>query len=77
MENLAKLKWRCRRGTLELDILFQRYLENYYVDADPTEQALFLKLLELEDSELIRFFVGNAIGKNNEFEPLLEKMRQI
>ena len=27
MNQLARLRWQCRRGTKELDLLLQRYLE--------------------------------------------------
>jgi succinate dehydrogenase flavin-adding protein (antitoxin of CptAB toxin-antitoxin module) len=27
MHQLARLRWQCRRGTKELDLLLQRYLE--------------------------------------------------
>ena len=52
MHQLAKLRWQCRRGTKELDLLLQRYLDSGYLLADDEEKALFVELLELEDDEL-------------------------
>ncbi len=45
MQQLAKLRWQCRRGTKELDLLLQRYLDSGYLLADDEEQALFAQLL--------------------------------
>ncbi len=45
MKSLAKLKWRCRRGTKELDYLLEAYLEQHYQDANKKEQNLFIELL--------------------------------
>ncbi len=52
MDELARLKWQCRRGTKELDFLLNSYLETGYLVADSGERELFVELLELEDDEL-------------------------
>jgi len=48
----SKLRWRCRRGTKELDALTTRYLEHFYENATPDEQSAFAELLTLQDPEL-------------------------
>ena len=52
MDELARLKWQCRRGTKELDFLLNRYLETGYLVADQAEKALFVELLGFVDDEL-------------------------
>jgi antitoxin CptB len=59
MNQLAKLRWQCRRGTKELDLLLQRYLETGYLVADDEEKALFVDLLKLEDDELLGVLMGD------------------
>ncbi|MDG0996524.1 MAG: succinate dehydrogenase assembly factor 2 [Gammaproteobacteria bacterium] len=46
---LAKLRWRCRRGTKELDVLTTRYLESFYPHATEAEQRAFEHMLTLQD----------------------------
>ncbi|MDO9424425.1 MAG: succinate dehydrogenase assembly factor 2 [Methylobacter sp.] len=58
MDELARLKWQCRRGTKELDFLLNRYLETGYLVADEAERSLFIELLELEDDELMGILMG-------------------
>ncbi|MFK7794260.1 MAG: succinate dehydrogenase assembly factor 2 [Gammaproteobacteria bacterium] len=48
----SKLRWRCRRGTKELDALTTRYLECFYDSAESSEQSAFAELLMLQDPEL-------------------------
>ena len=70
MNQLARLRWQCRRGTKELDLLLQRYLDSGYLLADDEEKALFVELLELEDDELVGGFdggVGSGSGGNEGF----------
>ena len=50
--DLSKLRWRCRRGTKELDTLTTRYLERFYLVAPQSEQSAFAQLLTLQDPEL-------------------------
>lgn len=53
MNELAKLRWQCRRGMKELDLLLENYLATDYLLADDTEKARFAELLMLEDDELL------------------------
>lgn len=53
MNELAKLKWQCRRGMKELDLLLENYLATDYLLADTAEKARFIELLALEDDELL------------------------
>ena len=48
----ARLLWRCRRGTRELDLLLQRWLQRHYEDADPGQRRLFESLLDWPDPQL-------------------------
>lgn len=58
MDELARLKWQCRRGTKELDFLLNRYLETGYLVADQGERDLFLELLGFEDDVLVEVLMG-------------------
>lgn len=53
MNEIARLKWQCRRGTKELDLLLENYLETRYLQADEQEKAEFVELLKMEDNELL------------------------
>ncbi len=55
---LSRLRWRCRRGMRELDVVFQRYLEQHYVAASPEEQQAFEALLEEQDPVLLAYLTG-------------------
>lgn len=48
-QEMAQLRWLCRRGTKELDVLLNRYLEQHYASANPQEKQAFQQLLSLED----------------------------
>ena len=58
MAKLAKLKWRCRRGSLELDRLLISYLEQNYKNASDQERLAFEALVALEDLALLAYLFG-------------------
>jgi antitoxin CptB len=58
MSELARLKWKCRRGMKELDLLLERYLDGRYPAADAVEQEAFRELLDMQDPELFAFVTG-------------------
>ena len=57
-EQIGKLRWRCRRGMKELDLLTLSYLEQHYPTAPAEEQQAFAELLELQDPLLMSYMVG-------------------
>lgn len=74
MSDLNKLRWQCRRGTLELDVLLQRYLERCYSQADEQERRAFLQLLKLEDGDLLRYLMGERPCDIAELQALVAKI---
>lgn len=60
MDELARLRWQCRRGSLELDLILEKYLETGYLVADDEEKARFVDLLKLDDGELLGLLMGDG-----------------
>ena len=57
-ETLRRLRWQCRRGLLELDLLFVRFLEQHYSALNATELDAFQRLLEQPDQTLLAWLQG-------------------
>nr|WP_305890948.1 succinate dehydrogenase assembly factor 2 [Methylomonas sp. WSC-7] len=71
------MRWRCRRGTLELDLMLLRYLENRYLAAELSEQQTFLRMLELEDTELMRYLMGEQLPNDESLKNLVLAIRAL
>jgi antitoxin CptB len=52
-QELSRLHWQCRRGSLELDLLVNTYLHQYYIAADAAEKQWFSEQLLLDDLDLM------------------------
>ena len=55
--NSSQLRWQCRRGLLELDIMLINFLEAHYLHLNGKMRADFVKLLKFTDVELNEWLV--------------------
>ena len=53
------LRWRCRRGMKELDILLTRYLDERYGTAPAEEREAFRGLLDAQDPLIYAYCLGS------------------
>lgn len=74
MKTKSELKWACRRGMLELDLLLEHYLDHDYDQLNPADQALFTLLLSEADQDLFSWLFADARPKPP-FEPICEKIK--
>jgi antitoxin CptB len=54
------LLWHCRRGTKELDVLLERFVQLHYVSASADERRAFERLISLPDPDLADYLFGYA-----------------
>ncbi len=73
--DIDRLRWQCRRGMLELDVLLRAFLEQHYLQLSPRLQRHFHHLLEFPDPILHSWCVGGDNPDNEEFHELLDSIR--
>ena len=59
-QELSRLRWRCRRGMLELDVLLGRYFDCYYAESGPDRQESFRQLVSMQDPDLHALLIGGS-----------------
>lgn len=52
MKELERVRWRCRRGLLELDIVLDRFVDRHYASLTGAQKAAFDLLLDMPDPAL-------------------------
>jgi antitoxin CptB len=70
----GRLRWRCRRGTRELDVLLERYLDGGWTRASSALRASFEQLLELPDPVLSEWLVW-GFPPPRELEEIVDRIR--
>jgi len=69
---LQRLRWRCRRGLLELDIVLGRFIEQGYTSLDGAQKVEFDVLLDLPDTVLWDRIGGKAPAEYEAQKKMLE-----
>lgn len=71
-----RLRWRCRRGLLELDVLLNQFLENAHSVLGEREQRAFARLLTYADNDLWAWMTRQAVAPDREIAELVDKIRR-
>ncbi len=72
---LARLRWRCRRGMLENDLILARFLDARGEAITEDEVAALDRLLDLTDNELWDVLSGRAQPADAQLRPLVASLR--
>ena len=72
---LARLRWRCRRGLLENDLILERFMEARGPRIGDDEVAGLDRLLRLSDDELWDLLAGRAEPDDAALRPLVAALR--
>ena len=60
----SRLRWQCRRGMLENDLVLERFLELHAGNLEGDKLAAFKRLLECDDTLLWEVVCGRAVPED-------------
>ena len=72
---LERLKWRSRRGLLELDLVFERFWAGAGGQLTDAEAAALERLLVLPDNDLLDLVMGKSDAPDAALGELVRKLR--
>jgi len=75
MVNDNQVRWRCRRGTRELDTLLGRFLDLGYGLLTPAQKECFSRLLDQKDPELYDWLVGRDTPADESLAMMVSHVR--
>ncbi len=73
--NDSALRWRCRRGMLELDIIFNHFLDSAYADLSADEKRLMDQLLDYPDQLLFDLLMDKMKSTDKGISQLVTRIR--
>ena len=77
MSELDRVRWRCRRGLLELDIILAYFLDNGFGDLGAYDRQIFTELLGLADNDLWDLISRRQSAPDLAQERVLELLRAV
>jgi antitoxin CptB len=73
--NPGRLRWQCRRGMLELDLLLEAFLDQHYTELTPLLRQRFVLLLDLPDPVIHAWCVGGEPPDDVAFQEIITAIR--
>ena len=70
-----RLKWKCRRGLLELDLVLERFLRHQAGKLDEESLGLLNELLEFQDNDLWDIVNGRSEAYPPRHKAMVEVLR--
>ncbi|RLT94458.1 succinate dehydrogenase assembly factor 2 [Ketobacter sp.] len=59
-EHIRRLRWHCRRGIKEVEVLLVPFFEERYTQLNPQDQQRFELLLEQHDVDMFEWFTHRS-----------------
>jgi len=75
MSDRNRVRWLCRRGMKELDLVINRYFESDYDSLSEQEQTEFKNFLNLEDPEIFSWIMGRTTPENPLYAGIVSKLQ--
>lgn len=77
MTELNRLRWRCRRGLLELDLILSRFAERELERMSEEELQNFAALLDYPDNELWDLVSGRRRCFDARLQPIVSRLQSV
>ena len=74
-QDKARFSWHCRRGMLELDLIFQAFLKNGLDKLSPAEINSFDELLSHTDPQLYAWLMNHEDPQDKELLKIVTLIR--
>ena len=71
-EQINRLRWKCRRGMRELDLLLKEFSETEMLDLSEEDNVIFNRVLDYDDQTLYDFIFKKISLGNIEHEIFVE-----
>ena len=71
---INRLRWRSRRGMLELDLLLLPFFDEVFHELSEHKQQVFIRLLEQDDPDLHQWLSRKGIPEDSELAELVEEI---
>jgi antitoxin CptB len=75
MAELDKIRWQCRRGMLELDLILEKFTRQHLANLDPGQLERFKELLEYPDNDLLDLVMERATVSDQGYDKVLQLLR--
>jgi len=73
----ARLRWKCRRGVREMDLLLERFLVDNHPHLSPAQKSLFETMLDEADPDIYAWIAGTTEPDNRNYMTIIKQLQAI
>ena len=77
MAELDRIRWHCRRGLLELDLILERFNRRHLAALDADARGRYQELLAFPDNDLLDLVLERSDSPDPRYEALLALLRAV
>ena len=70
-QEINRMRWACRRGMLELDLVLEPFVAARYSDLDERDRQCFQRLMRCEDQDLFAWFMRREQPDDEELNAIV------
>jgi antitoxin CptB len=74
---LDRIRWHCRRGLLELDLILERFNQKYLDGLDAVQLEQFKELLALDDNHLLDLIMERSAVTDQRLAKVLGMLKEV
>jgi antitoxin CptB len=73
---ISEVKWKCRKGIREIDVLLSKYMEEIYQDLTDEQQEIFIEFIEQDTYEILDILVNDK-SFDTKFTNLVDGLKSL
>ena len=77
MAELDRIRWHCRRGLLELDLVLERFNRRHLATLDPEQLRQFKEILDLPDTDLLDLVMGRIPARDRRYNEIVQLLQAV
>ena len=77
MAELDRIRWHCRRGLLELDLILERFNQRHLDGLDAVQLEQFKELLALDDNYLLDLIMERIAVTDQRLAKVLGMLKEV
>tara|TARA_Y100001949_G_scaffold159664_1_gene150725 strand:+ start:59 stop:289 length:231 start_codon:yes stop_codon:yes gene_type:complete len=73
---ISEVRWKCRKGIREVDILLSKYMEEIYQDLTDEQQKIFIEFIQQDTYEILDILVNDK-SFDTKFTNLVDALKSL
>ena len=75
--DIERLKWKSRRGLLELDLFFTQFWQQEELTLNKEDKAVLSMLLDFPDNDILDLFMERKTSDNKSVQKLVDRIKKL